>query len=365
MDKSLCHVCANNLTEAQYLILNNTLYKSCSRCSQDEKMHVHYFCPDSFGVTEKRISKNSPIGIQSLCGKCRSNKKGPHDGALTCLEAEKQGGHIISEIRILPMSSNVFPSYEDVKEFITHKMPLRGGTYYYIKSKMVIEKTSFVLFQYANTLIGCAICTGNYDVEPFAFEGEEYRGYYQFDVNSIKFFNTPITKTEFQSIDSDFKGFNQTHQKKHPGLLPSIFQLIAGQRSVNVINEVEIETHDELTINEISTVKEGAKKQVVVNAYERNPVAKRDCIKYYKYMNNGKLKCEICGFDFSNKYGIQFVDKIHVHHIVEISTIGKEYEVDPIKDLIPVCPNCHMVIHSKKPAYTPDEVRKMIKDNEE
>ena len=83
-------------------------------------------------------------------------------------------------------------------------------------------------------------------------------------------------------------------------------------------------------------------------------------LRYYKYLNNGILKCVICGFNFSSKYGVQFADKIHVHHIVEISSVGQEYEVDPIKDLIPVCPNCHMVIQSRKPAYTPEEVKMMI-----
>jgi len=36
-----------------------------------------------------------------------------------------------------------------------------------------------------------------------------------------------------------------------------------------------------------------------------------------------------------------------VHHLVPISKIGKKYRVDPIKDLRPVCPNCHAVIHLK------------------
>ena len=72
------------------------------------------------------------------------------------------------------------------------------------------------------------------------------------------------------------------------------------------------------------------------------------------------MKCEICGFDFASVYGKEFSDKIHIHHVVEIATIGEEYEVDAVKDLLPVCPNCHMIAHSRKPAYTPDEIRKMI-----
>ena len=42
----------------------------------------------------------------------------------------------------------------------------------------------------------------------------------------------------------------------------------------------------------------------------------------------------------------QYDNMIHVHHIVPVSEIGEEYVVDPVKDLIPVCPNCHMVLHA-------------------
>ena len=45
----------------------------------------------------------------------------------------------------------------------------------------------------------------------------------------------------------------------------------------------------------------------------------------------------------------------------QISDIGKEYEVDPIKDLIPVCPNCHAMIHSKRPAFTIEEIKEIRK----
>lgn len=105
---------------------------------------------------------------------------------------------------------------------------------------------------------------------------------------------------------------------------------------------------------------EGKKTAVLVNSYERNPVAKRTCLKHYKNLNNGRIKCEICGFDFGNVYGSEFDNKIHIHHLVEISSIGEEYEIDAIDDLLPVCPNCHMIAHSRKPAYTPDEIRSMI-----
>jgi|ERR1700734_3962751 len=47
---------------------------------------------------------------------------------------------------------------------------------------------------------------------------------------------------------------------------------------------------------------------------------------------------------------------IHVHHLRQLSDIRKEYLVDPIKDLRPVCPNCHAVLHLRNPAYSIEDV---------
>ncbi|MDQ2907279.1 MAG: hypothetical protein M3Y81_27545 [Chloroflexota bacterium] len=43
--------------------------------------------------------------------------------------------------------------------------------------------------------------------------------------------------------------------------------------------------------------------------------------------------------------------------------MGETYRVDPIKDLRPVCPNCHTIIHSQYPPYSIDEVRAMVRNN--
>lgn len=90
------------------------------------------------------------------------------------------------------------------------------------------------------------------------------------------------------------------------------------------------------------TYPEGAKIQSYVNRFERNPIARQECLKHYK-----SCKCQICGFDFEKMYGEIGKEFIHIHHIIPLCEIGKEYEVDPIKDLIPVCPNCHAMLHRK------------------
>lgn len=90
-----------------------------------------------------------------------------------------------------------------------------------------------------------------------------------------------------------------------------------------------------------ATLSEGAKKTVLVNSYERNPAARSACIKEYG------VACSVCGFDFEEFYGERGQGFIHVHHLVAIADIGQEYEVDPINDLRPVCPNCHAMLHRK------------------
>ena len=101
---------------------------------------------------------------------------------------------------------------------------------------------------------------------------------------------------------------------------------------------------------------EGALKSISSNKYERNKEARKACLDHYG------TKCQICGIDLGKVYGVEFSGKIEVHHIVPISKIKKTYVVDPIKDLIPVCPNCHMILHSKNEGvYTPEEIKKILK----
>jgi len=102
---------------------------------------------------------------------------------------------------------------------------------------------------------------------------------------------------------------------------------------------------------------EGLTKKISVNIYERNPIARKRCIEHY-----GAI-CKICDFDFEAKYGEIGRGFIHVHHVVDISTIGKENEVDFMKDLVPVCPNCHAMLHKRKPAFSIDEIKVLINMN--
>ena len=91
-----------------------------------------------------------------------------------------------------------------------------------------------------------------------------------------------------------------------------------------------------------------------MNAYEWDPRARQLCIARYG------TDCAICGFSFGETYGKVGEGFIHVHHLRPLSDIGEAYEVNPVADLCPVCPNCHAVIHHGGRLRSVEEVRQLL-----
>jgi predicted HNH restriction endonuclease len=102
---------------------------------------------------------------------------------------------------------------------------------------------------------------------------------------------------------------------------------------------------------------EGSLKQELMKRYERAGAAREDCIRHYGYV------CSACEFDFRAAYGKAGADFIHVHHLIPLSKIGRDYEVNPLEDLRPVCPNCHAIIHRHPTPYSIEEVRGFLELN--
>ena len=98
---------------------------------------------------------------------------------------------------------------------------------------------------------------------------------------------------------------------------------------------------------------EGMGMMVMVNRYERSAVARQKCKERYG------TKCFLCDLEMGNFYGPEVAGLIHVHHLDPISSA--ERETDPVRDLRPVCPNCHAVIHSRRPPRTIEEVKEMLR----
>ena len=99
---------------------------------------------------------------------------------------------------------------------------------------------------------------------------------------------------------------------------------------------------------------EGAKITVSINSYERNPEARQKCIDIHG------CYCSVCGFDFENFYGLYGAKYIHIHHLKPLYEIQSEYEVCPENDLIPVCANCHAMIHRGRRTISIDKMKSHI-----
>lgn len=110
-----------------------------------------------------------------------------------------------------------------------------------------------------------------------------------------------------------------------------------------------VEVHPE-EVAEPAQYFEGALRKVTVNAYERNPATREACVNHYG------TNCIVCGFDFEATYGEIGSGFIHVHHLMPLASIKEGYQVDPINDLRPVCPNCHAMLHRRTPPFSVGEL---------
>jgi 5-methylcytosine-specific restriction enzyme A len=100
---------------------------------------------------------------------------------------------------------------------------------------------------------------------------------------------------------------------------------------------------------------EGAAIRIEVNRYERDRAARKACIAHHGTV------CTVCGFDYEQRYGPIGRGFIHVHHVREISKLGAGYKIDPRTDLVPLCANCHAMVHRSSPLLLPSELARRLR----
>lgn len=101
---------------------------------------------------------------------------------------------------------------------------------------------------------------------------------------------------------------------------------------------------------------EGDRSSVLQNKYERSRFNRAVCLRHHGF------SCKACGEKLVHKYGAIAQELIHVHHIKPVSSLGGATLVDPIHDLVPLCPNCHNVIHRENPPLSLDRLIQVISD---
>jgi hypothetical protein len=96
-------------------------------------------------------------------------------------------------------------------------------------------------------------------------------------------------------------------------------------------------------------------ERILVNRYERDLAKRAACLAHY-----GMRMCQCCGMVPVAVYGPTATGLLQVHHRTPISSLGSDADVDPVRDLIPVCPNCHYMIHSRVPCWSVEEVQQIL-----
>lgn len=100
---------------------------------------------------------------------------------------------------------------------------------------------------------------------------------------------------------------------------------------------------------------EGMSKRVVVNSYERDARARATCIQHHG------VACSVCGLTMAQTYGELGTGFIHVHHLRPLSEARRRRRVDPARDLRPVCPNCHAMLHRSKDPADIDSLKRIVR----
>lgn len=100
---------------------------------------------------------------------------------------------------------------------------------------------------------------------------------------------------------------------------------------------------------------EGRATEIVQTRYERSRQARNICLSMHG------CACRVCGLDFEERYGELGRGFIHVHHVEKIALAEDERPVDPAKDLVPVCPNCHAMLHRRSPPLTPSALVRYLR----
>lgn len=159
--------------------------------------------------------------------------------------------------------------------------------------------------------------------------------------------------TSFSQLDK--KTFNEFNENRAE--LKEIANKIKKTIDNTVLNNKLYKIDDD-EVDEINNVKEGKVVYKLHKYRERDKtINKKKKDKYFK--QNGKLDCEICGFDFYKIYGELGKGYIECHHKIPLSEIDGE-SITSENDLALVCANCHRMLHREINTMTVEELKMKI-----
>lgn len=105
---------------------------------------------------------------------------------------------------------------------------------------------------------------------------------------------------------------------------------------------------------------DGAVRQVTGNRYERSTKLRSACVAHTRATHAGRLPCAVCDLDFCETYGPPGSGFIHIHHLDPLGDRQEAHLVDPSRDLVAVCPNCHAMLHQGGSCLSITELRDLL-----
>lgn len=149
---------------------------------------------------------------------------------------------------------------------------------------------------------------------------------------------------EKRGIDGRFK--DETLSEVCRELVIPIMAAMAELYGYDPIEEIMPPDHEALL--------EGVVKLSVVRRRERNPRNRLLCLRIHGH------SCQICGSNPIDQYG-EAGSILEVHHLQPLALEDGPREYDPALDLIPLCPNCHRAVHTRRPVpLTPTELQERL-----
>ena len=105
---------------------------------------------------------------------------------------------------------------------------------------------------------------------------------------------------------------------------------------------------------------EGREHERLHTYRERSATVVKQAKDSFKHAH-GRFYCEVCGFDFVKHYGALGSDFIEAHHLVPVSQLETGAKTRP-EDLVLVCPNCHRMIHRKRPWLPRKKLKSILRN---
>lgn len=166
-------------------------------------------------------------------------------------------------------------------------------------------------------------------------------------VNGVTFPEVTDESLPWRSLEIEAR--IRTRRWRSPEDLADLWGAAAGSCLSLILSGLALEAIDDFP----SGLPEGAAAQSLVTRYERNPINRLRSIQYHGYA------CWVCDTNLAEQYPGLGDRYIEVHHILPVSVMPENYRVNPVTEMVPLCPTCHRMAHRENPPVHPVDLRRI------